>query len=289
MKNIIIKLTKVGNRISEFLIKDNFGNTLIPSITKSELSDGVSLSIEDNVTFIDVLSLSKSCCKKEKRVFISQITNTQLAAIETEKVNTTSVWEHLTTPLLYNDYYGCINPYIIEYPFAYKYQDELIQNVKDYTKVYKYLVSTTGNSNDNRKIQPDDAYFNKSIIYNDQQSSGILELETKPANNIKSYLSYPKYNTTSKTIIYTKSDNFYQYNTFWSIVKDKIEPLFIQSCESLSIDKEVNQDNMDYTNIAFRKAKIKAKDSKIRQILDNRNDVLLVSQFITQQSQLSYK
>ena len=104
MKNIIIKLTKVGNRISEFLIKDNFGNTLIPSITKSELSDGISLSIEDNVTFIDVLSLSKSCCKKEKRVFISQITNTQLAAIETEKTNTASVWEHLTTPLLYNDY-----------------------------------------------------------------------------------------------------------------------------------------------------------------------------------------
>src|SRR5690606_40141746 len=108
----------------------------------------------------------------------------------------------------------------------------------------------------------------------DQQSTGILELENKPKNNMKAQLSYPKYNIESKTITYTKSDNFYQYNTFWNILKDKESPLFITSCKSLSYDKEVNQENMDYSIRSFKKDKIRAKDIKIRSILEDRKSVV---------------
>jgi hypothetical protein len=38
--------------------------------------------------------------------------------------------ETLTTVEQYNNYYGTIEPYIIEYPFSYKFQDEILQNVK---------------------------------------------------------------------------------------------------------------------------------------------------------------
>ena len=71
--------------------------------------------------------------------------------------------------------------------------------------------------NDNRKIETDNEWFNKAVLYNGQQSSGVLELVAKPMHNLKEYLKYPIYNTDSKTITFTKSDNFYQYNTFWSI------------------------------------------------------------------------
>ena len=126
-------------------------------------------------------------------------------------------------------------------------------------------------------------------MYNGQQSTGVLELVPKPINNLKAYLSYPIYNTESKTILYTKSDNFYQYNTFWGLVKNKSVPLFNTTCESLSIDKVVNQANMDYGKRSFKKEPLRAKGLKVRHILDNNSSVHLVSQFILTPSEISYK
>ena len=73
------------------------------------------------------------------------------------------------------------------------------------------------------------------------------------------------------------------------MVKDKSLPLFTKSCESLSIDKVVNQLNMDYGKRSFKKEPLRSKDLKVRHILDNKSDVHLVSQFIYTPSQISYK
>ncbi len=108
-------------------------------------------------------------------------------------------------------------------------------------------------------------------------------------NNLKEYMKYPIYNAESKTITFTKSDNFYQYNTFWSLVKNKSIPLFITSCESMSIDKIVNQSNMDYGKRSFKKEPLRAKELKVRHILDDKSNVHLTSQFIVTPSQISYK
>jgi hypothetical protein len=89
--------------------------------------------------------------------------------------------------------------------------------------------------------------------------------------------------------MYTKSDSFYQYNTFWSLVKNKSVPLFVASCESLSIDKLVNQVNMDYGKRSFKKEPLRGKDLKVRHILDNSYTAHLVSQFIITAAQISYK
>jgi hypothetical protein len=102
-------------------------------------------------------------------------------------------------------------------------------------------------------------------------------------------MKYPIYSTDSKTINYTKSDNFYQYNTFWSLVKNKSIPLFTITCENLSIDKIVNQANMDYGKRSFKKEPLRAKDLRVRHILDSRSDTHLVSQFIVTPAMISYK
>ena len=186
-------------------------------------------------------------------------------------------------------YYGNVEPYIIEYPFAYQSYDEILQNVKDYSKVFNYLPIPDGVFNDNAQVQVDNQWFNKAVLYNGQQSTGILELVPKPINNLSQYLTYPIYNEFSKTITYTKSDNFYQYNTFWGLVKNKSLPLFRTSCESLSIDKLVNQVNMDYGKRSFKKEPLRAKDLKVRHILDNSSEAHIVSQFIIAPAMISYK
>jgi len=290
-KKIVIKLTKAGGRTGPFSISDNYGNILSTNVSKSSLVKGISFIVEDDVSVITITSLG-GCggkCTKIINIPIEQLYYINVASISFEKKDTSSIWKHLTNPKIYNKFYDNIEPYIIEYPFAYQYQDEILQNIKDYTKAYNYLDIPDGVWNYNNRIEVDNQWFNKAILYNGQQSTGLLELVPKPIHNLKEYLKYPIYNTDSKTITYTKSDNFYQYNTFWSLIKNKNIPLFVTECCSLSIDKTINQTNMDYSKRSFKKEPLRAKDLKVRHILDSSCTTHLVSQFIIAFNQISYK
>lgn len=286
-KAIVIKLTRAGVRTGPFNISDSLGNVLGENVPKQTLINGITYIVDDAVSAITIASTGK--CNKVVTFPIATVSPSQIANSTFTQTKTSCIWRHLTNTLIYNTFYGNIEPYIIEYPFAYQFQDEILQNIKDYTKAYKYLPIPDGVFNDNARIETDDLWFNKAILYNGQQCSGLLELVPKPKNNLKEYGKYPIYNTDSKTITFTKSDNFYQYNTFWSLVKNKSIPLFNTGCQSLSIDKELNQANMDYGKRSFKKEPLRAKELKVRHILDNRSDAHLTSQFIIAPAQISYK
>jgi hypothetical protein len=286
-KSITIKLTKAGPNSGPFTISDQFGNIIAQDVPKKTLIAGVTYSLNDDVTLLIIKSVGS--CKVEKTITLSPITTDEFASITFSQTTTACIWRHLTNIRLYNTYYDNIQPYIIEYPFAYSYQDEILQNVKDYTKAYEYYPIEDGVFNDNTRIETNDKWFNKAVLYNGQQSSGILELVAKPLHNLKAYMQYPILNAESKTITYTKSDNFYQYNTFWAAEISSQVPLFKTSCENLSIDKVVNQANIDYGPRSFKKATLRAKELKVRHILDNSSTTHLVSQFIVTPAQISYK
>ena len=285
-KNIIIKLTKSGSNIGPFSVVDDLGNLLGENYTKEQLIDGVGFIVQDSVQVVTLSSTGEN--KISKNIPVTEISSLDLINNYTE-ISTGQIWKHLLNTTKYNNYYGKIYPYIIEYPFAYQYQDEILQNVQDYSRVYKHIKDPFNSFTDFEKVEVNNEWFNKAVLYNGQQSSGILNLVPKPINNLKEYVSYPKFNLDSKSILYTKSDNLYQYNTFWSIVKNTSEPLFIKSCENLSIDKEVNQSNMDYSSRSFKKEPLRAKYLKIRHIKDDSDDTHIVSQFIKGTTQKSYK
>lgn len=287
-KEIVIKLVKSGPIHGPFTLSDAFGNIIDEGLTRKDLIKGKTYMVDTNVTLVKLSYTGNETAPFEKLISLGEINFVDYAKLGYEESKTACLWKHLTNTQVYNKFYGTIYPYTLEYPVAYQYQDEILQSVKDFTKSYVYLSSSRGISNDNAKVETND-WFNKAVIYNGQQSSGILNLVPKPINNMKEYMSYPKFNVDSKTILFTKSDNFYQYNTFWALQKSLQVPLFITSCESMSIDKQVNQENMDYSTRSFKKAPIRAKDAKIRHTLDNRSDLHLVSQFNVQQSQKSYK
>ena len=286
-KSIIIKLTRAGANAGPFTITDNFGNVIATDVPKKTLIKGTTFVVDNAVTALTIESTGK--CFLIKTFILESFTLTDVTDSTFTQTTTACLWRHLTNIQIYNSYYGITQPYIIEYPFAYNYQDEILQNVKDYTKAYEYLPIPDGVFNDNAKIETNDKWFNKAILYNGQQSSGLLELVAKPMNNLRAYGQYPIFNTNSKTITYTKSDNFYQYNTFWALEKSSQIPLFNTTCESMSIDKVINESNMDYGVRSFKKATLRAKELKVRHILDNSSKTHLVSQFILAPAQISYK
>ena len=270
-----------------FTILDQFGNVIAEDVPKKILVSGINYSVNDDVILVTLKSTGN--CKIEKTLYLNDITEEEYINIKLKQIVTGCTWRHLTNIQLYNSYYGVTHPYIIEYPFAYTNQDEILQNVKDYTKAYEYVSIPDGVFNDNTRIETNNKWFNKAILYNGQQSSGVLTLVAKPFNDMRAYMQYPIFNTDSKTITYTKSDNFYQYNTFWALQKSSQVPLFNTGCESLSIDKVINQSNMDYGSRSFKKATLRAKELKIRHILDDNCTTHLVSQFLIAPAQISYK
>jgi len=280
-KRIFIKLTRAGKTVGPFNVLDQNGYSLFSNISKSSLIVGASFVVEDYV--LSITLKSQSSCTVEKTQRLQSINSQDFNAIEFVETTKSSLWAHLVDKTLYNSFYTNTEPYVIEYPFNYNNKDEIIQSVSEYNKVYKYL------SNDiNSRIEANDCWFNKAILYNDIQSSGTLTLEPNPIGNMQEYLRFPKFNDKSKSIIWTKLDNMYQYNTFWSLVKDRSAPLFNSTCESLSIDKVLNQNNMDYSVRAYRKETIRGKDLKVRHILDNKSDVKIVTQFILTPSMISH-
>ncbi len=310
-QTIIIKLRTAGPRVGPFTIKDNLGNIVATDVSRQDLKVGIPYSVDDAATVLTITSTGKVVLVKDFTIAAyPSITFQEVSFTATKKAVPVSyppideeeqkacVWKHLKNPIIYNTFYGITEPYILEYPFSYKFQDQILQNVRDYTKVFRYVNTGDGISSDFAKYETDDEWFNKAIVYNGQQNSGILNLVSKPKNDLKTYMSYPILNTDSKDILFSKNDNFYQYNTFWSIIKESgsstslsLAPLtqFIRTCENLSIDKEINQAFMDYSKRSHKKHTMRAKDLKIRHILDNRSNVKLVSQFIFTPTQISYK
>lgn len=285
-KTITIKLIKTGPNSGPFTLTDEWGNTIASGVTVTQVSAGISYTVDDNVNLVTIKSEGR--CQYEKTFPVGVITEYQYQTAKVSTVYTGCIWRHIDDHTLYNSFYGRTEPYIIEYPFSYQYQDQIVQFVKDYSRVYKYFADPYDVTNTVSKIELDDVWFNKAVLYNGQQSTGVLVLVPKPVRSLKAYMQYPIFNSDNKTITYTKIDNFYNYNTFWSIVKDKTQPLFTRTCESLSLDKVVNQINMDYGTRSFKKEPLRAKHLKVRHILDNRSDVNLVSQFILTPSQISY-
>jgi hypothetical protein len=282
LKNVYIKLTKVSPSAGPFNIYDQWNNLIAENVSREDLINGVGYLLADNVTLIKLVSVG--ACSYERVMTITPMTTQQFFTTPTTEISTGCVWRHLLNPQIYNTYYGAIKPYVLEHPLAYEYYSEILQNVKDQTTSYRYINTFT--SVDRIEVN---GYFNKSIIYNGEQCSGLLELVPKPTRNLNQYMSYPEYNSTSKTITYTKSDSMYQYNTFWDSVIDKTQPIFIPSCENLSIDRELNQSNIDYGKRSFSKSPIRGKEVRIRHILDSTSDLHLISRILFSPHQLSYK
>jgi hypothetical protein len=286
-KLISIKLTKTSPTAGPFNIYDQSGNIIAENVSKNTLSRGHSYTTGDDVTMVEVRSIGK--CSISRVMEVKDITRDDYEKIIPDELPTGCVWIHLRDPEIYNNFYGAIHPYIIEYTIAHPHNDEILQSVKDYTKTFVYTKDEYNVSNPANKIQPDDVYFNKAIVYNDQQCSGILELVPKPKNNLKEYMSYPITNSDSRTIIFTKSDNWYKFNNFFDVIKDKTLPIFTRTCVPLSYDKEIDVTNVEYTNRSYNKSPLRGKDVRIRLILDDRSDTKLISNILFTLTQNSYK
>lgn len=276
MKTITLKLTKFSFPLKKFSLKLPNNEYLLKDKELDVTEDVMRFEVDNSVSFLVLEYSDDSGCFYEKVLNVNSLPESEIANIlnkPAEKVFGSSFWVHGKDKTLFNRFYGRLDPYVLEMVFYYTVKDEILQGIIDYSRVYKYV----GNSGEPDRISVEDAYFNKSIIYNDEQCSGIIVLNVPKKNDMRERISYPKYKEDRKEISVYKSDSLYLYNTFWSVTINKSLPNFVKSCTPYYVDKELNQANMDYSRKDFKKERIRGKYVKVRHILDNREDLHIVS------------
>lgn len=180
------------------------------------------------------------------------------------------------------NYHGKNFPYILEYPILNYSPEGIISSITDYTSVLKQI------SGGILIDAEDEIYFNNAIIYNNSQTSGLLELVPKPGQNLSRYFNYPIVKEDRLIILFSKSANLFNFNTFSDIVSDKSKPFLLPSCSPQASNLKLA--NIDYRLIkSFNRSRLRSRESRLRLIYNSASNYKLVTRFISPTIQISFK
>ena len=186
-----------------------------------------------------------------------------------------SLWNHNLHPYLYQTYYGKLYPYIIEYAVNSLPINSILTSVSLIAEIQEYYSKTEyyslGTAN-NKNI----ANFNKAIIYNREQSSGIINLIPEVFGNTRQKLLYPRMGTTGIETLLSRRENKYTFNGFWNIAAQANgQPLWTTKWTDLlasyPIDKLPNMKAIRNVGLSYQKNKIKSDFTRVRLIQDKYN------------------
>jgi len=194
------------------------------------------------------------------------ITNTSTGA---------STWNHNLNALTYQTYYNKLYPYILEYSANSMPKTSmvnsvtLIQDIQEYFSNYEFYSLSTGN-NENL------ANFTKAIIYNKEQSSGVVSLISEIYGNKAQKIAYPKMTGTGIETLIGRRENVYSFNGFWSIASQGSgQPIWSTKWADIQnqypIDKVPSTKAVRPVSVSYQKQKIKSDFCKVRLIQDQYN------------------
>lgn len=175
--------------------------------------------------------------------------------------NNSTLWSHLVTNKSYQVFYGKIEPFIVEFMNKASIQNSFVTSVEYGLDVIRYH-----NEYDNFYNQ--NIGFNKAIVYNNNQISGLLELVNTNPDDLSQIGTYPIIKPNSTEILTSNSENIWRFNDFFDLSKSEKNnlPLFLNTCSN--DNKIINSKAINYFKPEFEKGRIRARQSKVRLIND---------------------
>jgi hypothetical protein len=209
--------------------------------------------------------------------FYSFIPNNYISLIDHfQTVTQTATWNHNLSPYTYQTYYNRFYPYIIEFAVNNLPNSATVNSVTYFQDIQKYYnrfdYFSLGSNND--KNLPN---FTKAIIYNKEQTSGLLNLVPQVNNDTRQRLLYPRITAKGIDIILSRRDHKNTFNTFWDATNNKqnYQSIFSTVWDDVKsefpIDKVINPKAVIYTTVGMGKQKLRSTFCKIRLIQDKYN------------------
>lgn len=164
------------------------------------------------------------------------------------------IWKHNESIDSYCNFYDVAYPWEIEFSYSDPYEVTSLESVEYELECYKYF-----NRNDRFHILEEN--FDRAIIYNSEQCSGLLKLIPRVANRPFLILQYPRILTSSTEIEVSKQEQKYRFNQFWDLTKNRgqftLNWRLIFNTLANGYKKNLNPNNIDYNKEPKYKKKIR--------------------------------
>lgn len=175
--------------------------------------------------------------------------------------NGSKIWKHNDRCDLFCNFYGIDYPFEVEYISNSGQEVSTLKSVEYQLECYKY----DNYCRDLNHIL--DQNFDRAIVYNSEQISGLLRLNLKPKNDPVAILDYPIMNTGSIDILYSKEENKYRFNQFYDVTRnrgeflDNYQPMFLTNGNGYT--REINDLYVTYTKNPLQHKKFRHYMSKV--------------------------
>lgn len=238
-----------------------------PSTQKFFTDDQQEISLKNTDYFINKSwTISYSFLNKEWISFHSYTPNTYISLnqrfLSTNiDGSTQSVWTHNQTNKAYQIVYGNLVPFILEFPYYYKGSTEILGSVLMYSESLLY-------SGQDDYYQNLSEFFNKCIIWNKYQTTGLLNLIWDDPNNDTLAIDYPQYNNSDIDILYSSKDDYYTFNHIWNVL-NSTKAVWTESVTS-PIIKNLNVSQQEYQKPQDEMDRMRGKETFIRMIQDSK-------------------
>jgi len=217
--------------------------------------------------------------------YIPQRYYNTLSTIYSKNVGNQYLWKHNTLGL-YNNYYGTLKPFIVE---IVSNQNPLQTKIFDYIK---FLSEAQRYDSITRQFR-EDRYttFNKAIIYNTRQSTGLVELSSKSVTSAD-YLMEQINNSPNEALL-SRGEKDWTLNNFRDYVTSYDESLFSSDYsdrqDDYFIDKVINTNVIDETKSWEQLESFSDKYLIIRFIFDTFDNIKLLFNFSSESDNISQR
>lgn len=186
-------------------------------------------------------------------------------------VKTQKTYTHNATNKSYQVFYGKLYPFIVEF----QSQQSLTKN---FLNSVQFELDSIRYHNEFDTFYNQLKTFNKAIIYNNTQTSGLLHLKVSNPEDLTE-IDYPKRVNDGYEILITNSENNWGFNDFWDVTRNQFTnvPIFNYDCSN--VNKSLNTKALDYDKNDFDRAGIRNNMCRVRLINDKESNYKMIFTF----------
>jgi hypothetical protein len=187
--------------------------------------------------------------------------NWWMSGLNGNGMGASSVWTHNLTNKSYQVYYGKLHPFIVDVRASPSIQNKKVIAVEYYLDVVRF-------HREFDKTYVKDKGFNKAVVSNRYQTTGLLFLKPNDKTLLHQFLEYPKPTLKGTEILVNKYKNGYQFNDILNKAKNDENnlPIWISSCNN--VEKFVNLAAVNTLDNKISNKYIEGQELEVRLIND---------------------
>lgn len=163
------------------------------------------------------------------------------------------IWKHNEATDSFSNFYDVDYPWEVEFTYGTPQEVKTLESIEYQLECYKYF--------DRDKFHILEENFDRAIVYNSEQCSGLLKLFPRTVNRPALILNYPKITSTAMEIEVTKQEQKYRFNQFVDLTKNRgqfsLTWRTIFKTEPNGYKKSLNPTNIEYNKSASERKKFR--------------------------------